>query len=144
MAVNFGSSGDRFNFRAASVPKRYATARYATPLVGHLATQDLTALFNDGVIQAVASAIPLYYILSVNSTNGTLSVIRLANTQQMVFQYAGSPALGQQIQANGSTGTITIGQQVRDVVKGVASGGIGTIVGIDEPSVGLLTVEFGS
>lgn len=143
MAVNFGSSGDRLSKIVSSYPKRYAVARYAAPAVGHLAKQDTTSLFNDGIIQCIASDVPLYYVHSVNSTNGTLSVYRLPKTMQMVFPYAGSPTLGQQIQANGTAGAVLIGGVARDAVKGVNSGGVGQIVGIDEPSVGLLTVEFG-
>src|SRR5262245_28429601 len=120
MPFNTILAGDRFGIRAASnVPKKFATARYAAPLVGHLVKQDTTSGFNDGLVQCVANDPPYGLVESINSSNGTLSVWKVVKTFSLVFEYAGTPTLGQQIQANGTTGTIKIGGFVRDVVKGV-------------------------
>jgi hypothetical protein len=145
MAVTFASGGDRFNGRNSSVPKAFATARYAAPAVGHLCKEDTTAGFNDGIVQCVASDVPLYYVHSVNSGNGTLSCYRLPRTISVVFPYSGTPALGQQIQAAAVLAAfpLLIGGISRDVVKGVNSGGVGTIIDIDTPK-GTVTVEFGT
>lgn len=146
MAVRFNLSGDRFGQRASSiVPKTYATARYATPAVGHLVKQDTTSGFNDGVVQCGASDVPYGMVESVNSTNGTLSVIKLVKSFSLVMECANSATLGHQIQANGTAGTIPIDGVLRDQVKDVASSGVGTIVEIDTGSTPvLIRVEFGS
>jgi len=150
MAIRFAISGDRFASRAGSIiPKAFATARYAAPLKGHLVKQDTTALFNDGVVQCVANDPPYGMVESVNSGVNNqaipLSVIKLVKAFSMVFECVGSPALGQQIQANGTAGTIPIEGVLRDQVKGVASGGVGTIVEIDAGAAPvLIRVEFGS
>jgi hypothetical protein len=143
MAISFASSGDRFNQRNSSVPKTFATARYAAPAIGQLCKQDI--LLNDGVVQCVASDIPLYYVHSVNSSNSTLSVYRLPRTIQMQFPYSGSPTMGYQIQAAAVPAAfpVNIGGIARDVVKAVISGGAGQIVAIDLPK-GTVTVEFGT
>jgi hypothetical protein len=136
-------SGDRFADAAeTTLPKAFATARYAAPAVGHLCIQDTTALFNDGVVQAGASDIPRYLVRSVNSGNGTLSVIELPAIRQARFECTGSPALGNQIQAHGSAGTVAIGGNLRDRVKPVASGGTGTIVAIETGTPVFIRVEW--
>lgn len=146
MAFTSIFSGDRFGHRASSnVPKQFAAARYATPVVGHLVKQDTTSSFNDGVVQCVANDVPYGLVESINSSNGVLSIWKLVKTFSLVFEYTGSPTLGQQIQSNATNGTIKIGGFVRDVVKAVASpNGVGVIVAIDAPATGLLVVEFGS
>ncbi len=138
-------SGDRFAPRAGSIVPKKPGAAYTTPLVGHLVKQDTGA--NDSVVQCAASDVPQYLVQSINSSNGTLSCIILKKSIQLVFEYAGSPTRGQGIQMNDPAvvGTIKIGGNVRDKVKGVsAASGVGLIQALDSPSTGLLTVEFGA
>lgn len=156
MAISFASSGDRWNHNSSSLPKNFVASRWVggaagVPAVGQLCKVDATAGFDDGVVQCVASDVPLYYIHSVNSSNGTLSVYRLPKVTQAVFPYVGTMDVGTlvrgaQIQANGTVGTIAVGGILRDAVKAVASGGTGTIIRIYPTTggAGLLVVEFGT
>jgi hypothetical protein len=138
-------SGDRFGARAGSVVPKKPGSAYTTPLVGHLVKQDTSA--NDSVVQCSASDVPQYLVESVNSSNGTLSCMILKKSVQLVFEYAGSPTRGQGIQMNDPAvvGTIKIGGNVRDKVKGYppppASGSSRRST---RPPRGLLTVEFGA
>src|SRR5437588_5829911 len=120
MAISFSRSGDRFALRAgSSIPKTYATARYATPKEGHLVKQDTTSGFNDGVVQCVASDVPYGRVLSVNSGDGTLTVLKFQKVVAEVMETATgvTAVLGHQVQANGSAGTIPIDGVLRDQVK---------------------------
>jgi hypothetical protein len=138
-------SGDRFGARAGSVVPKKPGSAYTTPLVGHLVKQDTSA--NDSVVQCSASDVPQYLVESINSSNGTLSCIILKKCVQLVFEYAGSPTRGQGIQMNDPAvvGTLKIGGNVRDKVKGVsAASGVGLIQALESPAPGLLTVEFGA
>ncbi len=143
MAIRFNVSGDRFALRAGStIPKAFATARYATPAVGHLVIQDTTTGFNDGVVQCVASDIPYGRVLSVNSSNGTLTVLKFQKVFAEVMETATgvTAVLGHQVQANGSPGTIPVDGVLRDQVKDVSSGGVGKIVEITAGTAPVLIV----
>lgn len=159
MAFTSIRAGDRFGQRSTSnVPKSTAVATYAnsfsgsptTPLAGHLVVYDYSA--NDLVMRCPASTVPYGLVESINSGNGTVSVWKLAKVFSMVLEYVGTPGVGTlvrgaRIQANGTIGTIPIGGILRDQVKAVAKAapetGIGVIVALDEPRVGLMVVEFG-
>jgi len=146
MAVTFSLSGDRFGPDGGQViPAAYASARYSAPAVWHLVKQDTTAAFNDGVVQCVASDVPLAFVRTTNSGNGTLGIMLLTKTLELVMECANTPTLGHDIQANGTPGTIPIGGFLRDQVKDVAAGtGVGKIVAID-PAGGtpiLIKVRF--
>src|SRR5258707_370059 len=140
MAIRFALSGDRFASRAASiVPKSYSVTTYPAawastvqPAVGHLVIQDTTALLNDAVKRCVASDIPYGMVESVNSSNGTLTVIKFTRVFSMVLETATgvTAVLAHQIQANGTVGTIPIDGILRDQVKDVAAAGAGLIVSI--------------
>lgn len=156
MAITFARSGDRWGPNASSVvPKQFVASRWiggaaGVPAVGQLVKQDTTTGFPDGVVQCVASDVPYGMVLSINSSDGILSVLKFIKTFSVVFEAASgvTAVLGHQIQANGSPtpGTIPIDGVLRDAVKDVASAGIGTIVAV--PTSGsapyLIVVEFGS
>ncbi len=153
MSISFGVSGDRWGMRTESVvPKKFVASRWVggsagVPAVGQLVKQDTTASFNDGVVQCVDDDVPYGMVLSVNSTDGTLSVLKLVKTFSVVLEHesATSPTLGHQIVAAGTPGTINVGGIIRDQVQDIASGGIGLIVQITAGALPqLITVEFGS
>ncbi len=152
MAISFGRSGDRWNLQQSAVPKQYVASRWVggaagVPAVGMLLKQDTTASFNDGVVQCVDDDVPQYYLLSINSTSGILTCLRLPKLLSMVMEHesATSPTLGHQIVAAGTPGTIPVEGILRDQVQDIASGGIGTIVEITAGALPqLIVVEFGN
>lgn len=161
MAITFGKAGDRWGPNASSVvPKSYVAASYVAawaagalptgklqtvPQVGDLVIQD--ASIDNGVKQCVASDVPYGEVLSVNSSNSTLSVLKFIKTFSVVMETANGVTVtrGHQIQANGSPGTIPVDGVLRDQVKDVASSGAGLIATANAGTTpGLITVEFGS
>lgn len=163
MAFTRARSGDRLGvqFVPSSVPKAFGSnyiaawaAALATPQtvpqVGDLVKPDTTALLNDGVRQCVANEVPYGIVISLNSSNQTLSVIKFSKATSLIFEYTGAaPVLGNSIQADASAGTIAISGVLRQRVHVGGAPfanpptGIGLVVAIDSPRTGLLVVEFG-
>lgn len=154
MAFTTRRGGDRFNisFTPSTVPKGYGASYIAAwaaalatpqtvPQVGDLVKQDTSA--NDLVMQCVANDVPYGMVWSVNSSNGTLTVVKFAATRQIILEYNGAVTRGHSVQANGTPGVIPIGGQLRNQVKDVAfAAGSGVIWAIDEPRTGLIIVEY--
>jgi hypothetical protein len=155
MAVVFKRSGDRFLKQQgiSGVPKTFSSnANYVaawnttrtTPNVGDLVKIDTAT--DDGVLQCVASEVPYGIVDSVNSNNGTLTVIKFSKAFSLILEVPATSGVtrGHSIQANGSLGTLKIGGNLRDQVKDVAFAvGSGTIVAIYQAGTpGLIVVEF--
>jgi hypothetical protein len=152
MSFQLRTGGTRYNLATGNcVPKR-ATAAYLAaaigtppasagpPLVGHLLKYSTAG--NDQVDHCVVSDLPVAFVFHLNSGNGILSVVEL-RTCEIDFEYnvAAGCVIGNQIQANGTLGTIPIGGFLFDQVKGVVSGGVGLVVDKDEVQ-GIVTVRF--
>jgi hypothetical protein len=144
MAFTKSRAGDRWsiNMVGTVVPKAFSGSYTGpTPAVGHLVKRD-TAI-NDGVLQCGSGDEPYGMVLSVNSGNGTLSVLRFARIQSIVLEYASAPNRGDSIAANGSAGVIPIDGVLRDQIIADNSDGVGVVVALDEPVTGVCVVEFG-
>lgn len=152
MPFTLPTGGTRLNLRTGNcVPKR-ASAAYAAavpnatpstystgpPARGQLTKNNTSG--NDLLDQCVLNDVPAGFIFHTNSGNGLISQFEF-RTCEVQLEYAGTPTIGQQVQANGTPGVIPIGGILYDQVKGVASGGVGLIVSKDEVQ-GLCTVRF--
>ena len=154
MAFVTRRGGDRLNisFTPSTVPKGFGASYVAAwaaaltpaqtvPQVGDLVKIDTSA--NDLVKQCVASDVPYGMVWSVNSSNGTLSIVKFAATRQIILEYNGAVTIGHSVQANGTPGIIPIGGVYRNQVKDATfAAGSGVIWAVDEPRTGLLIVEF--
>jgi hypothetical protein len=153
MAFARTRSGDRLQIHFGSiVPKQYSASYVAAwaagaapggkaqvaPLVGDLVKLDTAT--DDGVLQCVASDVPYGMVYSINSGNGTLSVIKFAKVVSVELEYSTAFSRGNGIQANGSPGVIAIDGVFRDQVK--PAGTFGYAVALDKPRTGLVVVEF--
>ncbi len=153
MAFNLRRSGDRF-LKAqgiSAVPKGYGanylaawavTALQTVPAVGDLVKQDTSG--DDLVQQCVASDVPYGIVDSVNSGNGTLTVVKFNKTFSLILESNNSPTRGHSVQANGTVGTIKIDGVLRNQVKDVAfAAGSGLITAFTAVgSVWLVYVEY--
>ncbi len=145
MAFKKALSGDRLgmDFSVPSVfPKAYGTnyiaawaAALATPqtvpAVGDLVKQDTTAGLNDGVRQCAAGDVIYGMVISVNSSNGTLSVIKIERCHSLILELgSGALALGDQVVADGSAGTIFVNGVLRNRIKRDNTNGNGLVVAL--------------
>ena len=156
MAVGFGKflANDRLgmDFAPTSIrPKAFSASYVAAwaagappagknqvaPLVGDLVKVDTT--INNGVQQCVASDVPYGMIMSINSGNGILSVLKFTKADQVKLEYSATFVIGNGIQATGHAGLIAIDGVFRDQVK--PAGTFGYTVSLDQPT-GLIVVEF--
>src|SRR5260370_39343764 len=150
MAVGFKKalSGDRLGvaFAPTSVhPKAYGTNYIAAwaaaltpaqtvPLVGDLVKQDLTAGLNDAVRQCAPGDVIYGMVMSVNSSNGTLSVAKVERLHSLVLELgSGALALGDQVVADGSLGTILVDGGLRNRIKRDNTNGNGPVVALIPP-----------
>jgi len=144
MAFSKSLSGDRWSLThiGTVVPKTFSASYTApTPAVGHLVKRD--PAINDGVLRCASTDEPYGMVLSVNSSNGTLSILRFARIQSAILEYASAPSRGDSIAANGTVGVIPIDGVLRDQIITDNSDGVGVVVALDSPVTGLCVVEFG-
>lgn len=158
MAFSAKRSGDRLNIynTVAGLPKGFGASYIAAwntartvPKEGDLVKQDTSG--NDLVQQCVANDVPQYIVWSINSSDGTLSVLKLPRVTQLVMEVADTAGvtLGHSVQVSGTnaatgTGTITFRGKTMDRVKDVAfAAGSGLIVAIFQAGApGLIVVEW--
>ncbi len=152
MAFSLTTEGTRLNLRTGNcIPKKPSAAYLAAvpnatpstyssgpPAHGQLTKNNTTG--NGLLDQCVLNDVPAGFVFHANSNNGLISQFEF-RTCEVQLEYAGTPTVGQQIQANGTPGVIPIGGILYDQVKGVNSGGVGLIVSKDEVA-GLCTVRF--
>jgi hypothetical protein len=168
MAFNKPRSGDRLQilYGGSTVPKTWNTAAAwnvntsawntnalggALPQVGDLVIPDITTSgLNDGVQQAQASEKPYGMVESINSGNGTLSVLLFDKIVALVMEgvtNTAPPAIGTSVLAQGAKGTQKINGTLRDQVKTTAAAiGGGRVVAIltaqGATTGGLIVVEW--
>jgi len=148
MAFTKSLGGDRWRIHHGSVvPKKFSASYTApAPAVGHLVKIDSVAAggagVNDGVLQCAAGDPPYGMVLSVNSGNNTLSVLRFAKIQSVVLEYQTAPAIGDKIACHGSAGTVAVDGVLRDRIISDNTDGVGTVVALNEPVTNLCVVEF--
>lgn len=96
------------------------------PAIGQLAVFDSSANVWD---LAAADEPPGGLVQTINGTTGTAGMILLVPGTQLVLPFDTAPTAGQQIQAT-AAGLKVVGTAnfSRSQVKGVASGGVGTII----------------
>jgi hypothetical protein len=140
MAFSLPTAGTRYNLQNGNcVPKKPAAA-YTTPAVGHLASFDNTG--SDFVVHTADGAAPDFYVLSVNSSNGTLSCIRLRGcTFRFEYNASDAPSIGDKIAASNATAVIPIGGVLGDAVEQENATGVGRVIAKDDV-LGTVVVEF--
>lgn len=152
MAFSAKRSGDRLNIynTVAGLPKGFGGSYIAgwntrtVPKEGDLVKQDTSGA--DLVQQCVNNDVPQYIVWSINSSDGTLSVLKLLRVTQLVMEVADTAGvtLGHSVQASGAAGTISYRGKTMDRVKDVAfAAGSGLIVAIFQAGApGLIVVEW--
>lgn len=154
MAFNLGRAGDRLLIQQgiSAIPKAFVSGSYAAswasastnaPAVGDLVKIDTS--IDSGVKQCEASDVPAGLVWSVNSSNGTLTVVRLDKTISVVLENSNTPTRGHSVQATGHIGTIKVNGVLRDQVKDTGSftAGSGTITDIiTAGNPGLIVVSW--
>ncbi len=105
-----------------------AASGWTDPAVGDLVKHDTGG--NYEVAECADSDVPVGIVRSVDPDGVKLSVELFTSGSIARLPYSGTPALGNQVQAASAT-----------AVKGVATGGVGTIVGVDVVS-GTVDVLF--
>jgi hypothetical protein len=160
MAWGAKRSGDRLSLAIGSgsvIPKNFGSSYIVAwasslaipqtvPLVGDLVKQDTTAGLNDGVRMCAANDVPQGMVWSVNSGNGTLSILKLSAIRQINLENNGAISLGDNVVADGSLGTILFDGIIRNRVKRDNTNGVGVVVAL-YPATGTVlsvTVEFPS
>lgn len=141
MAFQKSTSGERLNLYTGNMKPWRPNAAYTTagPARGDLVKQDTSG---NGIVNICSSGdVPLGMVWSVNSGNGTLSILEFRDCV-LVFQYTGTFAVGDKIVANGTNGSVLIGGNARGVVKHDNVNGKGFVEAVDLPSSGLCTVNF--
>lgn len=160
MAFTLARSGDRFLKQQgiSGIPKNFTPASYVAawaaaltpaqtaPQVGDLVVVDATGNLSDVVRQCVVNEVPYGIVDSVNSANGTLSVVKFSKAFAIILEVPNTAGvtIGHSIQANATPGTIKISGNLRNQVKDVAlAAGSGFIVAIRQAGApGTITVEF--
>jgi hypothetical protein len=125
MALNLRSTGDYIVLPDNVVPG-FPKSGW-TPAEGQLVVQDGTG---DNFFDLAAdSEVPVGIVMTTNGATGALGIALLLPGTQLVLPFTTAPTLGNQIQAAAGglkiVGTATFS---RSQVKGVASGGIGTVI----------------
>jgi hypothetical protein len=104
-------------------------AAWAAPTEGQLVVRD-----NGGpnwFDLAANSEVPVGMVLTTNGATGTLGIVLFTSGTQIVLPFDTAPTIGQMIQTT-AAGLKVVGTQLfsRSQVKGVASGGIGSVIGL--------------
>jgi hypothetical protein len=140
MAYQSPTNGERLNIQNSCRPWR-PVGSYTTPVKGHLVKEDTSG--NGLVARCASGDIPLGMVWSVNNGNGVLSILEFQDNV-IELEYTGTFAVGDHIVANGTTGTISIGGFVRDVIKrDNVTPGSGLVTSKDALRTGTATVRFG-
>jgi hypothetical protein len=139
MSLSKSTLGDDFirtyNIRAKKPKSGYTAA------VGDLVVLDFSIA--DGVDRGAADENPYGIVLSINSSNGTLSVAELTAGCTITLEYTSTtPTLGQKIECTGDRGTII---PTRDRVRVDNTNGVAAVIGFDSTSpagTGTLVARF--
>ena len=134
MSITKSTIGDDFirtyNIRAKKPKSGYTAA------VGDLTVPDFTLA--DGVDRGASNENPTGIVISINSSNGTLSIAELTGGVTIVLEYTSTaPTLGQKIECNGDRGTVL---PSRDRVRVDDTNGVGAVIAVGvvlDPSVSL-------
>jgi hypothetical protein len=127
MSLTKSTAGDDF-LRDYNIKPYKLQAAY-TPAVGDLVKLSTTAA--DAVARCASTDLPFGIVISINSSNGTVSVAELDAGVTLILEYTSTaPTLGQKVYANGDRGTVFPG---RDRVLQNA-GGNGVVVAVDSSS----------
>lgn len=101
-----------------------------TPVKGHLVIRDAT--LTDGYDRCAANENPTGIIVSINSSNGTITVARFLSGTRIWLEYIGAnPALGEKVEAGSTPGLGTVTYTDRDVVEVDATNGVGRVIAFD-------------
>lgn len=128
MSISKSTLGDDFireyNIRAKKPKSGYTAA------VGDLVVLDFSIA--DGVDRGAADENPYGIVLSINSSNGTLSIAEFTAGVTIVLEYTSTaPTLGQKTECNGDRGTV---YPSRDRIRVDNTNGNGAVVGVDTTS----------
>lgn len=140
MAFTLSTAGTRYNLQNGQcVPKKPAAA-YTVYARGDLVKLDTSG--NDYVAHCADDDPPWGLVMSINSSNGTLSVFELKDCV-IRFEYNASdaPGLGDKIVRSSATPVIYIGGILGDPVELNAGTGVGIVVAKDDPT-GTVDVKF--
>lgn len=114
---------------------------YTAPALGDLVTMSTTVA--DSVIRGAVDTNPYGMVISINSSNGTVSVVEFKDGVTVVLEYTGTaPALGEKIECVGDRGTVIT---TRDRVQVDDTNGIGAVIAVDASSpagTGTCVVRF--
>lgn len=111
-----------------------------TPVVGHLVVRDDTLA--DGYDRGAANENPVGIIVSINSSNGVMSVARFLSGSRIKLEYIGTaPAIGEAVEIGSTPGFGTVTFTDRDVVEVDAVNGVGRVIFVDTTAKVVL-VEF--
>ena len=145
MALPFTLSGDNF-LNPAYIHAWAPAAAYTTPLRGHLVRLDS---LNNKVLRCAADTNPEGIIVSINSSNGTLSVAQFKSGSRITLEYTGTaPTVGQKIEASATPGfgTLTFtaaSGEPRDTVQVDDTNGVGRVISLDSTAtIKTCVVEF--
>lgn len=136
MAYTKASQGERL-FKFTNIKPKTPVSTYTTPAVGDLVKVDTTG--NDLVARCAAGDVPIGIILSVNSSNGILSVAHFSADVTVIVEYTGAFAIGDKVVSNGDRGTVMAS---RDRVKRDNSTGTGTVLAKDWPATSQCVVSY--
>lgn len=128
MSLTKSTAGDDY-IRSTNIHAYKLDAGYTAPATGDLVK--LSTGTADAVARCASTDNPFGIVLSVNSSNGTVSVAELQDGVTLILEYTSSaPSLGGKVYCNGDRGTIITG---RDRVIGNA-GGTGVVLAVDSSS----------
>ena len=144
MALPFSMAGD--NFLIPEHINTWAPKASYTPARGHLVLLDS---LNAKVDRCEADENPEGIIVSINSSNGAVSVAQFKSGTRITLEYTGTaPTVGQKIEASATPGfgTLTFTEasgEPRDTVQVDNTNGVGRVISVDSTAtVKTCVVEF--
>lgn len=128
MSLSKGVAGEDY-FRADNLQPYKPKSGY-TAAVGDFVTRDTSV--QKGVDRTLVDTNPFGLVVSINSTNGTLSVAELKDGVVSIHEYTGTaPTMWQKVEANGDRGVILPG---KDRMRLDNTNGRGEVIGVDATS----------
>ena len=131
MALPFTAAGDNF-LNPHMIHTWYPKSGY-TPARGHLVILDS---LNNKVDRVASTEDPMGIIVSINSSNGAVSVAEFGDGTRITLEYTSTaPTVGQTVYGGAAAfGTVTFTEasgEPRDVVVAHATDGVGSVISVD-------------
>ena len=136
MATGTSTAGEQLIHIPPGNVKAMVPVTGYTPIYGHLTFDDATV--NNSVDRAANDEAPSGIIISINNSNGIVSVARFKSGTRVILPYTGTATVGHTILAAGTRQAAND----RDDCKTHATNGVGKCVAVNVPATNFLVAEF--